>query len=91
MEDAANAVNKAMQYVTPDANAYGMVSSHNDLFKQKNRELDEEFVYEIKARPVGPLGACHQVKQGAREFEVGLHIIGDEDFCSVYSEQGVLS
>lgn len=39
MEDAANAVNKAMQYVTPDANAYGMVSSHNDLFKKKNREL----------------------------------------------------
>lgn len=38
-QDAANAVNKAKQYVAPDANAYGMVSSHNDLFKQKNREL----------------------------------------------------
>ncbi|WP_312117861.1 NAD(P)/FAD-dependent oxidoreductase [Brevibacillus reuszeri] len=38
-QDAANAVNKAKQYVTPDANAYGMVSSHNDLFRQKNREL----------------------------------------------------
>lgn len=38
-QDAANAVNKAKQYVTPDANSYGMVSSHNDLFKQKNREL----------------------------------------------------
>jgi thioredoxin reductase (NADPH) len=38
-QDAANAVNKAKQYVTPDANAHGMVSSHNDLFKKKNREL----------------------------------------------------
>ncbi|MDF2661282.1 MAG: ferredoxin--NADP reductase [Paenibacillus sp.] len=38
-QDAANAVNKAKQYITPDANAYGMVSSHNDLFAQKNREL----------------------------------------------------
>lgn len=38
-QDAANAVNKAKQYITPDANAYGMVSSHNDLFTQKNREL----------------------------------------------------
>ncbi|MFC3769045.1 NAD(P)/FAD-dependent oxidoreductase [Paenibacillus sp. GCM10012303] len=38
-QDAANAVNKAKQYITPDANAYGMVSSHNDLFEQKNREL----------------------------------------------------
>ncbi|AJS57234.1 NAD(P)/FAD-dependent oxidoreductase [Paenibacillus sp. IHBB 10380] len=38
-QDAANAVNKANQYVTPDANANGMVSSHNDLFRKKNREL----------------------------------------------------
>lgn len=38
-QDAANAVNKAKQYISPDANAYGMVSSHNDLFAQKNREL----------------------------------------------------
>lgn len=45
----------------------------------------------MKARPVGPLGTGHQVKQGARESEVGLHTIVDEDFCSVYSEQGVLS
>ncbi|MCE5173110.1 NAD(P)/FAD-dependent oxidoreductase [Paenibacillus profundus] len=38
-QDAANAVNKAKQYISPDANAYGMVSSHNDLFSPKNREL----------------------------------------------------
>jgi len=38
-QDAANAVNKAKQYIAPSANAYGMVSSHNDLFKEKNKEL----------------------------------------------------
>ncbi|RXZ78622.1 NAD(P)/FAD-dependent oxidoreductase [Paenibacillaceae bacterium] len=38
-QDAANAVNRAKQYIAPDAEARGMVSSHNDLFKQKNREL----------------------------------------------------
>ncbi|MED1790421.1 hypothetical protein P4V47_23650 [Brevibacillus laterosporus] len=31
---------------------------------RKKPRADEEFVYEIKARPVGPLGAGHQVKQG---------------------------
>ncbi|MNO32375.1 Ferredoxin--NADP reductase [compost metagenome] len=38
-QDAANAVNQAKQYIAPDANATGMVSSHNDLFTQKNRDL----------------------------------------------------
>lgn len=38
-QDAANAVNKAKQYITPDAYGHGMVSSHNDIFKEKNREL----------------------------------------------------
>jgi len=38
-QDAANAVNRAKQYITPDATSYGMVSSHNDLFKEKNKEL----------------------------------------------------
>lgn len=38
-QDAANAVNKAKQFITPSAYAYGMVSSHNDLFAQKNKEL----------------------------------------------------
>lgn len=38
-QDAANAVNKAKQFIEPDALGYGMVSSHNDLFAQKNREL----------------------------------------------------
>jgi len=37
--DAANAVNRAKQYITPEAESYGMVSSHNELFKEKNKEL----------------------------------------------------
>ena len=37
--DAANAVNRAKQYITPEATPYGMVSSHNDVFKEKNKEL----------------------------------------------------
>jgi len=46
-QDAANAVNKAKQHVTPDAYAYGMVSSHNELFTQKNREMLKH-LYETK-------------------------------------------
>lgn len=38
-QDAANAVNKAKQFIQPDADQYAMVSSHNDLFKKKNKEL----------------------------------------------------
>lgn len=41
-QDAANAVNKAKQYIKPDAVGYGMVSSHNELFKEKNREIRNE-------------------------------------------------
>ena len=38
-QDAANAVNKAKQFITPDANKQAMVSSHNEKFKEKNREI----------------------------------------------------
>ncbi len=38
-QDAANAVNKAKQYIQPEATAIGMVSSHNQIFKEKNKEL----------------------------------------------------
>lgn len=38
-QDAANAVNKATQYITPDATKVGMVSSYNDIFKKKNKKL----------------------------------------------------
>lgn len=46
-QDAANAVNKAKQYITPSAYAYGMVSSHNDLFAQKNRELKKHLYVKV--------------------------------------------
>lgn len=38
-QDAVNAVNKAKQYIEPEAHESGMVSSHNDIFKERNREL----------------------------------------------------
>jgi len=46
-QDAANAVNKAKQYIAPDAYGHGMVSSHNDIFKEKNRELVKH-LYAVK-------------------------------------------
>ncbi|GGH31317.1 NAD(P)/FAD-dependent oxidoreductase [Paenibacillus segetis] len=38
-QDAANAVNKAKQFVQPDADKIAMVSSHNELFTKRNKEL----------------------------------------------------
>ena len=46
-QDAANAVNKAKQYIAPEAYGHGMVSSHNDIFKEKNRELVKH-LYAVK-------------------------------------------
>ncbi len=46
-QDAANAVNKAKQYITPDAHGHGMVSSHNDIFKDRNREMVKH-LYTVK-------------------------------------------
>ncbi len=43
-QDAANAVNKAKQYIQPDAKEAGMVSSHNEVFKQRNRELIQQLI-----------------------------------------------
>lgn len=43
-QDAANAVNKAKQYIEPDADEVGMVSSHNDVFKERNRELAKQMI-----------------------------------------------
>ena len=37
--DAAGAVNRAKLYIAPEAEAYGMVSSHNEVFETRNREL----------------------------------------------------
>ncbi|KHF40121.1 NAD(P)/FAD-dependent oxidoreductase [Halalkalibacter okhensis] len=38
-QDAANAVNKAKQFIQPNASQSAMVSSHNDVFKERNKEL----------------------------------------------------
>ncbi|WP_040227149.1 NAD(P)/FAD-dependent oxidoreductase [Bhargavaea cecembensis] len=38
-QDAVNAVNRAKTFIDPDAHDRGMVSSHNDRFKKRNREL----------------------------------------------------
>lgn len=43
-QDAVNAVNSAKQYVDPEAHGHGMVSSHNDIFKERNKELLKEMV-----------------------------------------------
>lgn len=45
-QDAANAVNRAKQFIQPQADEYAMVSSHNDLFQKRNRELVEEMMRE---------------------------------------------
>lgn len=43
-QDAANAVNKAKQFIEPTANGFGMVSSHNDIFKARNRAFVKQLV-----------------------------------------------
>lgn len=41
-QDAANAINKAKQYLEPGARERAMVSSHNDKFTARNKELMKE-------------------------------------------------
>jgi thioredoxin reductase (NADPH) len=43
-QDAANAVNKAKQFIQPDADKFGMVSTHNEIFKKRNRELVKQMM-----------------------------------------------
>ncbi|SDN28242.1 thioredoxin reductase (NADPH) [Psychrobacillus sp. OK028] len=43
-QDAANAVNQAKQYIQPDANKFAMVSSHNEVFKERNKKLVKQLV-----------------------------------------------
>lgn len=43
-QDAANAVNKAKQFIQPDASKNAMVSSHNEIFKQRNREMVKQMM-----------------------------------------------
>lgn len=43
-QDAANAVNKAKQFIQPEADKFAMVSSHNERFKARNRELVKQMM-----------------------------------------------
>lgn len=43
-QDAANAVNKAKQYIQPQASKVAMVSSHNEVFKARNKELIKQLI-----------------------------------------------
>ncbi|GAB3055356.1 NAD(P)/FAD-dependent oxidoreductase [Virgibacillus ainsalahensis] len=43
-QDAANAVNKAKQLVQPDAAQAAMVSSHNEIFKKRNKTLVKQMM-----------------------------------------------
>ncbi|MCP8970974.1 NAD(P)/FAD-dependent oxidoreductase [Ectobacillus ponti] len=42
--DAANAVNRAKQFIQPDAAKNAMVSSHNEAFKERNRALIQQMI-----------------------------------------------
>ncbi|MBI0578665.1 NAD(P)/FAD-dependent oxidoreductase [Neobacillus cucumis] len=43
-QDAANAVNKAKQFIQPDAPKAAMVSSHNEVFQERNREFVKQMM-----------------------------------------------
>jgi ferredoxin/flavodoxin---NADP+ reductase len=43
-QDAVLAVNKAKMYMDPEADKYAMVSSHNEKFIEKNKELIKEVI-----------------------------------------------
>lgn len=43
-QDAANAVNSAKMYLDPKASQAGMVSSHNDVFKERNKKLVQQLI-----------------------------------------------
>jgi len=43
-QDAANAVNRAKKYIEPNAERFAMVSSHNDRFTSRNREIMKQLM-----------------------------------------------
>jgi thioredoxin reductase (NADPH) len=43
-QDAANAVNSAKRFIDPEAHKSAMVSSHNEMFKERNRELIKQMI-----------------------------------------------
>lgn len=45
-QDAANAVNKAKKFIEPSADSFAMVSSHNEVFKNRNKEIVKQMIQE---------------------------------------------
>lgn len=43
--DAGNAANLAKTYIQPDAAVEGYVSSHNEIFKESNKEIMNQYLY----------------------------------------------
>ncbi|OAT72532.1 NAD(P)/FAD-dependent oxidoreductase [Parageobacillus thermoglucosidasius] len=43
-QDAANAVNSAKRFIEPTADPFGMVSSHNEIFKEQNQEFIKQMM-----------------------------------------------
>ncbi len=43
-QDAANAVNKAKQFIQPDAPKVALVSSHIEVFQERNQELVKQMI-----------------------------------------------
>ncbi|MCM3088486.1 NAD(P)/FAD-dependent oxidoreductase [Bhargavaea ginsengi] len=48
-QDAVNAVNRAKTFIEPEAHDRGMVSSHNERFKERNRSLIRQIAEEVKS------------------------------------------
>lgn len=45
--DGANAANLAKSYIDPDAQPSGLVSSHNEVFKEKNKAVIKDYVSKL--------------------------------------------
>ena len=43
-QDAVNAINDIKVSLEPTAESYGMVSSHNKVFEEKNRQINKQLV-----------------------------------------------
>jgi ferredoxin/flavodoxin---NADP+ reductase len=43
-QDAANAVNRAKQFIDPASRSSAMVSSHNDVFKERNKQIVQAMI-----------------------------------------------
>lgn len=61
-QDAANAVNSAKRFIDPEAHKSAMVSSHNEVFKERNREPCQEDV-RVDKEYFSPAGAADSSKR----------------------------